>query len=268
MPSEAKNRLSIIIPCKDEEQAVDLVIDRYLQARQRLLNETVIEDVELIVVDDCSQDDSLILLQKHARKGHLKLISLPQSLGYGGALKVGLQTVSGELIAFYDMDYTYDPMDLVEMSRELIEGEVEMVSGDRLSRLEGMPWTRTLGNTFFVHVIRSIFRIEVQDCCSGMRIFRRKYLKPFIQLLPNNLSFTLVMTILFLRFEIPFSEKRIRYGKRVGRSKLSVLWDGPVFLSTILFYWFQYRFYQKKIGYASSMLGLRRVPGRKKNHES
>ena len=239
----SQKSLTVIIPCKDEEAAIEAVMLRFFEARSALLQQGFFHQVKLLVVDDNSSDRSVKKLLPFVDDDVVKIIGSPKNLGYGGALKIGLQAAEGEWVAFYDMDFTYDPMDLVKMTEVIArEGEPgRMVCGDRLSRLEGMPWTRVLGNRLFVGVIKSVSGQPVKDSCTGMRLFHRDYIKAFLSLLPNNLNFTLAMTVLFLRFGVKFVEVPIRYGERIGLSKLSIFLDGPRFLLTILFYWWRYQ---------------------------
>lgn len=235
----------MIIPNLNEEKAIFPVLERVFSAEDVILKNGVTK-LEVIVVDDGSTDTSLVKLKEFSKLHPIVILENRKCLGYGAALKKGFSEAQGELIAFMDMDYTYDPFDLPELVARLTSKSgpypLQMVVGDRLSRIEEMPLTRELGNRLFVAVIRSLFKRRVTDCCSGLRVFRREFVIPFAHLLPNNLNFTLAMTFLFLRFQLPFEEVPIRYHQRIGQSKLSVLIDGPRFLFTIFSFWFKYRF--------------------------
>ncbi len=106
-------RLSVVIPVLDEEDAIEAVLDRFFEASKRILNETTVTGFELIVVDDNSEDSSLQRLIDYSEKQEMRIIASRKRLGYGGALKRGFKEATGELIAFYDMDFTYDSHDLV-----------------------------------------------------------------------------------------------------------------------------------------------------------
>ena len=227
-------KLSIVIPCLNEEAAVPFVLSRALALRSEL-NQVGVSSLEIIVVDDGSADSSRRAVT--AFEG-VRLISNEQSLGYGAALKRGITESEGDLIAFYDMDHTYDPFDLLPMVRELDEKKLTVVSGDRLSRCENMPLTRQIGNGLFVGTINFLFRKKVLDSCSGLRVFQRHAQESFTAPeMPDNLNYTLAMTMHCLSQGIPIGEIPIRYDKRIGRSKLSVLVDGPRFFLTIMKHW-------------------------------
>ena len=257
MPKLSKT-LTIIIPCKNEAIAANSVMQRFFVARERILAETFFQRVQLLVVDDNSIDGSYEILERYRCGESVKIIGSPKSLGYGGALKIGLQAAQGDWIAFYDMDFTYDPMDLIEMIHVLENNSAGtgVVCGDRLSKLEGMPFTRIFGNQFFVRVIQNVSGVRVKDSCTGMRLFHRDYIEAFLRLLPNDLNFTLAMTVLFLRFKVKIIEIPISYKKRMGQSKLKIFIDGPRFFFTILYYWLVYRWSESKRKTALRFLGI------------
>jgi glycosyltransferase involved in cell wall biosynthesis len=244
-------KFSVVLPCRNEEVAVEPVMSQFREVAP-VWNDLFGEDQwEVLVVDDNSDDRSVQLIQRAAHNiPQLRCISSPVRLGYGGALKLGFQCAHGEVLSFLDMDNTYQAKDLLPLYEQLQERELAMVSGDRLSHIQDMPWTRKIGNRLFVTLTRLLYQREVKDCCSGMRVFRRKYIRGFSSMLPNELNFTLVMTLIFLRFELPFQEVPIAYKKRFGCSKLSLFLDGPRFLATILKCFWQGRYqraYQRQV---------------------
>ncbi|MEK7355532.1 MAG: glycosyltransferase family 2 protein [Bdellovibrionota bacterium] len=230
-------RLSIVIPCLNEQDAVPSVLARAHDFRSRL-SEARIADLEVIVVDDGSSDGSAAAVKKFE---WARLVSNVERRGYGGAIKRGIEEASGDLIAFYDMDHTYDPFDLVAMIDKLDGEGLHLVCGDRLTNCENMPITRRIGNTLFVATINFLFRQRVYDSCTGLRVFRRECREFFSgDDLPDNLNYSLAMTMHCLSKGIPLGERPIRYDRRIGRSKLSVLLDGPRFFMTIMSHWTRY----------------------------
>ena len=99
-----------------------------------------------------------------------------------------------------------------------------MVCGDRLGQrgeLRGeMPLTRWLGNRFFVGLVKLLYRRQIQDGCSGQRIFKNHFKKQFCALRSNDLNYSLAMTLYCLRHGIHLVETRVRYQHRIGFSKL------------------------------------------------
>jgi hypothetical protein len=96
-----------------------------------------------------------------------------------------------------------------------------------------MPVTRRIGNFFFANLLSILGRQRITDSASGMRVFRKTILERIFPL-PNGLNLTPVMSTRALHEEIKMVEVPIPYSERVGRSKLSVIRDGSVFLQSIV----------------------------------
>ncbi len=105
------------------------------------------------------------------------------------------------------------------------------------SRMAGedsqMPLTRRLGNFFFANLLSILGRQKVTDSASGMRVFKREILE-HIYPLPDGLNLTPVMSTRALHEGVTIKEVPIPYSERVGRSKLSVVHDGRVFLQSMI----------------------------------
>jgi glycosyltransferase involved in cell wall biosynthesis len=222
-------RLSLVIPCYNEELAVPTVLRRCLEFKQALLNRG--QSLEIMVVDDGSTDLGPMLA---ASFREVRILRLPRRLGYGAALKAGFLAAEGDWVAMIDMDATYDPMDFLD-ALPLIERERSLiVMGDRLSRISGMPLTRKIGNHFFVSLIRLLHGKRVMDSCTGFRIFPKSWIRDHLRSLPDDLNFSLAMTLLMLQKDDRYSEIPIRYSTRKGPSKLNIFIHGCEFFWTIV----------------------------------
>ena len=194
--------------------------------------------METIVVDDGSTDGTAAILSSAAQADRsIVIITNEKTRGYGASLKRGFQAAKGDLIAFLDMDDTYDPRLLVRFAEIIHSGSVGIVSGDRLSLKTEMPLIRKIGNRFFVITIQTLFGRQVLDCCSGMRMFHSKYRDEFCSLPTDELNFSLAMTLQCLSNGIEVREIPIEYAERIGDSKLKVVSDGILFMTSILRAW-------------------------------
>jgi hypothetical protein len=110
----------------------------------------------------------------------------------------------------------------------------DLVIGSRMSGAESsMPITRRVGNFFFANLLTLVGRYHVSDSASGMRVFKKKILEQ-IYPLPDGLNLTPVMSTRAIHEGIPMKEIPIPYSERLGRSKLSVVRDGRIFLQSII----------------------------------
>jgi hypothetical protein len=96
-----------------------------------------------------------------------------------------------------------------------------------------MPLIRRIGNFFFATLLTILGRQKVTDSASGMRVFKREILE-HIYPLPDGLNLTPVMSTRALHEGVKIEEVPIPYSERVGRSKLSAIRDGRIFLQSMV----------------------------------
>ncbi len=221
--------LSVVIPAYNEEDGIAEIAHRVLAVRDDLAK-VGIDDLELIVVDDGSKDRTVEIAR--SIEG-VRLIQHPQNRGYGAALKTGFSHARGELIGFLDADGTYPPEYFPKLCELALNG-TDLVVGSRMAGSESqMPLTRRIGNIFFATLLSIVGRCRITDSASGMRVFKREVLER-IYPLPDGLNLTPVMSTRAVHERIKMAEVPIPYSERVGRSKLSIVHDGSVFLQSMI----------------------------------
>ena len=221
--------LSVVIPAYNEEKGIAEIACRVLSMEADLKHAGV-DQLELLIVDDGSKDRTVEVASNIAG---VNLICHPRNKGYGAALKTGFSKARGELIGFLDADGTYPPEYFPHLCRAALNG-VDLVIGSRMAGAESkMPLTRRAGNFFFATLLTVLSRQKVTDSASGMRVFKREILEQ-IYPLPNGLNLTPVMSTRALHEGINIGEVPIPYSERVGRSKLSVIRDGRIFLQSMV----------------------------------
>ena len=221
--------LSIVIPAYNEENGIAEIANRVL-AVEPALKLAGVERLELLVVDDGSKDRTA---EVAATIPGVSLIRHPKNKGYGAALKTGFSQASGELIGFLDADGTYPPEYFPQLCKVALNG-ADLVIGSRMAGADSkMPLTRRVGNFFFANLLSVLGRQKVTDSASGMRVFKRSILEQ-IYPLPDGLNLTPVMSTRALHEGVRITEIPIPYSERVGRSKLSVIHDGRIFLQSMM----------------------------------
>lgn len=221
--------LSVVIPAYNEEDGITEIAKRVLAVKPAL-KKVGIKELELLVVDDGSRDRTVEVASKI--KG-VTLIRHPKNKGYGAALKTGFSKAKGELIGFLDADGTYPPEYFPKLCEAAMNGH-ELVVGSRMAGEESqMPLVRRVGNFIFATLLTILGRHRVTDSASGMRVFKREILE-HIYPLPDGLNLTPVMSTRALHEGIRIEEVPIPYSERVGRSKLSAIRDGRIFLQSMV----------------------------------
>ena len=221
--------LSVVIPAYNEENGIAEIACRVLSVAPDL-KKAGVDQLELLIVDDGSRDRTA---EVASNIPGVNLICHPRNRGYGAALKTGFSKASGELIGFLDADGTYPPEYFPHLCRAALNG-MDLVIGSRMAGEESkMPLTRRVGNLFFATLLTVLSHQKVTDSASGMRVFKREILEQ-IYPLPDGLNLTPVMSTRALHEGVNMGEVPIPYSERVGRSKLSVIRDGRIFLQSML----------------------------------
>jgi glycosyltransferase involved in cell wall biosynthesis len=221
--------LTVVIPAYNEQDGIAKIARRVLAVDSEL-KQVGVDNLELLVVDDGSSDDTAKIA---GSMDGVRLIQHLQNRGYGAALKTGFNQASGSLIGFLDADGTYPPEYFPQLCQKALNGN-DLVVGSRMAGAESqMPLTRRIGNLFFANLLSLVGRQRISDSASGMRVFKREILE-LIYPLPDGLNLTPVMSTRAVHEGITMAEVPIPYSERVGRSKLSVVHDGSLFLHSII----------------------------------
>ncbi len=201
--------LSVVIPAYNEENAVrDTVED----VRAHL--EPLGIPYEIIVVDDASQDNT----RAEAKATGATVTYNDVNSGYGASLKRGVRMAQYDYVAILDADGTYPARYLPGMLAMC--REQDMVVGDRGAAMKNVPFMRRPAKKFLFAFASFLAERKINDLNSGLRVFRKSELIPFLPLLPQNFSFTTTITLCMTANGKRMIYTPIDYGKRVGKSKI------------------------------------------------
>lgn len=223
--------LSVIIPAYNEEGIIAETIQRCIDVKKAGFDGSPIDGMEIIVVDDGSQDRTPDIAKEFGEQ--IKLVSHHVNRGYGAALTSGFHQAKGQLLSFLDGDGTCSPEEFPRLCREMEENSADLVVGMRIHKDSKMPFIRRLGNRFYAWTLRRLSGARVRDSASGMRVFKREILDK-LEPLPTGLNYTPAMTTKAIHEDMVIHETPIPYDVRGGKSKLSVVKDGYWFLRIIL----------------------------------
>lgn len=207
-------KISVIIPAYNEGQGIAAVLEELTACVD-------MAETEIIVVDDGSSDDTA---EKAAVSG-VRLIRHRRNLGYGSAIRTGVQAAKGDFVAWYDADGQHRPEDLVRVLEELREQDLDYCVGVR-GKDSYEDRSRAFGKFILRQFLRVCARQEPSDFNSGLRAFRRSVLLRYLPLLPKGFGASTVTTLLmqeegYLGREVPITVR-----KRVGKSSVNQLRDG------------------------------------------
>jgi len=230
-----KNRLStfsVVIPAFNEAKGIGKVLDVLLGPKEDGFKDVENSRMEIIVVNDGSTDNTPEIVSRYS---DVILINHQKNLGYGRALWKGFKASKGDYIAFLDADGSYPPEFVYMLFRKITGSEADIFLGSRLMQGRGkMPLLRYMGNILFRWIANMLFRSNLTDVTTGMRVFKKEVVYLF-ESLPYGLAFSPAMSCIAMKKGLTIRETPIPYKERIGRSKLKIINDGVMFLKAIIF---------------------------------
>jgi len=220
-PRETKRfKLSVVIPCYNEERTLPTIIERVLAIRDESL------DVEIVVVDDHSNDGGYRIAREIAsREARVTAIRQDRNRGKGAALRTGFRHATGDFVAVQDADLEYDPRDLKRLLGPLIAGDADVVIGSRFRSAEAsrvLYFWHFLGNQFLTLLSNMFTDLNLTDMETCYKVFRREIIQS-IDLKENRFGFEpeIVAKVAQMRlrvFEMGISYRGRTYeeGKKIG----------------------------------------------------
>jgi glycosyltransferase involved in cell wall biosynthesis len=197
--------LSIIIPVYNEADVITKTLDR-LQAT-RLPG--FFESYEVIVVDDCSADDSARLAEDYNGGLRITVIRMPVNSGKGAAIKAGISAARGDTIAVQDADLELDPADLPALLTKYYSEHLDLVSGTRFRKKQSHPGhaiAAKTANRLFSVLASLLTRSKTTDINCGYKVFSKSL---FEKLDPGEKRFGIETEMMIKAFR----DKSIRFGE-------------------------------------------------------
>jgi dolichol-phosphate hexosyltransferase len=205
-------KITVIIPCLNEEQGVEQVLRR-------------IPDFvdEVIVVDNGSTDRTSEVALSFGAK-----VIREDVRGYGRSYKTGFRGARGDVIVTLDGDHSYPPDAISYLLEAFQHLEVDFLNASRFPVRDrrAMSFKHKFGNLVLSLALSALYFRWVRDSQSGMWVFRRSILKDMI-LESDGMAFSEEIKIEALRNrKIRFAEISIQYSSRLGEVKLNPWRDG------------------------------------------
>ena len=220
MAHSETTKFSIIIPCFNEEKTLGKCVEKVLEIKDETLS------LEIIIVDDCSNDTSSIIAQQLEER-YVEVIMLQHETnqGKGAALRTGFQKATGDFVAVQDADLEYNPMELKKLLVPLIENQADVVFGSRFlsnGYHRVLYFWHYMGNRFLTFLSNMFTDLNISDMETCYKVFRRDVIQS-IKIRENRFGFEpeIVAKVAHMRlriFEVGISYFARTYedGKKIG----------------------------------------------------
>ena len=207
-----KYRISVVIPIYNEEQNINKSLNKLVP-----LLEKKFPDYEIVLVESGSTDNSASIADNAAKNNRrIKVIHQRKRLGYGNAIRTGLEKCSLDVCIYSDCDLPYDFKNIVEATKYI--GNYDAVIGYKLGKRESIGrYILSFGGKAFARIF---FGIKVKDVGFPFKLMRTKLVKRFR--LVSDTNFIPVEILLELKKNrAKIKEMPIQYRMRkIGNSKV------------------------------------------------
>ena len=224
-------KIAVIIPCFNEAMTIGHVVEDFKKE---------LPDADIYVYDNNSIDQTAEEAQKAGA-----IVRKERRQGKGNVIRSMFRQIEADCYVLVDGDDTYPASHAKEMCRRVLEDDVDMVIGDRLSSTYQHVNTRQLhhsGNLLVRWLINKLFGSNIHDIMTGYRAMGKTFVK-FFPVLSKGFEIETEMTIHALDHNYHIEEIPIDYRNRPqgSTSKLSTFSDGTKVLKTIFLLFRDYK---------------------------
>ena len=211
-------KISIIIPCFNEEKTLSKIVDKVLQFNSF--------EKEIIIVDDCSKDSTPNIIKDLILKfKEIKTVRHEKNYGKGAGIKSGVNISTGDIILIQDADLEYNPEDFDNLLEPFLKTDADVVYG---SRFLGGKYVRLsffwhyIANKLLTTLCNTFTNLNMTDMETGYKLFKSEAIKS-IDLKEKSFGIEPEITIKlakkkYIFYEVPISYSGRSYdeGKKIG----------------------------------------------------
>ena len=225
------SKIAVLIPCYNEAVTIKKVIEDYKKN---------LPDADIYVYDNNSKDGS----DKLAKEAGA-IVRYEVRQGKGNVIRTMFREIDADCYLIVDGDDTYPAEKSKEMCDYILNGQADMVIGDRLSStyfIENKRLFHNFGNVLVRKLINVLFKNNINDIMTGYRAFSREFVKSF-PVLSKGFEIETEMSIHAVDNNFKLVEIPVQYRDRPKNavSKLNTYSDGFKVIKTIAMLFKEYK---------------------------
>ena len=226
--------LSIIIPCRNEEESIKKTIDKILS---HLIGK--IEEFEINIINDFSTDNTLDIIKKISNVNKNVKVYDNKVKGLGGAINKGIDKSLYKFTIIVTADLSDSPEDILKYYLEIKNNNLDSVLGTRFnanSKVENYPKNKLFLNRFFNNFVRILFWNKYNDFTNSFKIYKTEILRNLRPIVSENFNVFLELPLKIISRKYNYSIIPIDWKNRKdGKAKFMIKEFGSMYLFTLLY---------------------------------
>ena len=225
-------KISVIVPVYNEENFIIETLKKINLQKENF-------KIEIIVVDDCSTDNSYELLEKN-KNLYDQLIRNERNLGKGETLRNGFENATGQLILIQDADNEYDPNEYPKLIEPFEKFNADVVIGSRFKGSGAkriIYFSHQVANKFLTFLCNIMLNKNFSDVETGYKIFKKEILNK-IRLEQKDFGIEIEMIMKFSKLNLKIYEVGINYNGRTYKEGKKINFKDGIKALYLIFYYF------------------------------
>ena len=238
--------LSIIIPCRNEEESIENTIN---DITSHLINK--INNFEINIINDFSSDHTLEKLKIISTTNKKIKVYDNQIKGLGGAINLGIEKSLNKFTIIVMADLSDSPEDIIKYYFEIKNNDLDAVLGTRFSSnslIENYPKKKLFFNRIFNNLVKILYWQKYNDFTNAFKIYKTSVLQELKPIISENFNVFLELPLKIISRKYKYSIIAINWRNRKnGKAKFKIKELGSKYFFTLLYCFLEKILLDKKV---------------------